>query len=743
MQAALAQTNLNSSATLIVAIVVLVLALALMAFLFLRSNVRRREREERVRNRLLEMEREAQFASAADRVRHLRQPAGILTELAGLLREYIPIQVLAVYAGRAGGANLSDVTRETDPKESLPPRQIELPALIPAPLEQRARPAVTRLAAFVREASQSGGQEPGSATGQPMDERTSIAEPDQRLSDRIDEQPTNSIGEDALLLPWHGPFEWNGLIVAAIRPGFAVAVLEPYREAIARLTDRLAVALEFERCDSTVEASEERAARTTGFSRALISCLEDKSPLDAIVRQVTNLVGSDSAALWRIDESTSMIRMVAAHGLKSPEFLPLPLGQGLTGSAAQNGEALAIENAPLDPRCIFPREARESGVVSYLGAPLASNGETLGVIEAHCSSRRSWTEGDKRSLESAAAVIAELLKSTDSRGNRLRVESAYLGLSESLQRLRSTEEVKEAVVEVLGHALGASRVLVVEFTDEGGSEPVKHEYRQPYAKSAAGVVFDGLIAALGGPDATRTATIAESTGQSLMGPETAADLEVVSEMALPIRIDGKSRGIIYVHQCDRVRDWEAQEVEFAERVASQLSLSLSNLQLLERALRDAQDREQSGDASARIKELEHKLEGLERTLEQSRISEEQTKTSLGEATALEAHARGEVTDLRNHLEGVQQEHRQVQSSAQQLLEINKLKSEFIVSAGREIEASLQSVLGLSELLERGSYGNLTGEQLEAVRGIYGWARRIKSDVDSLIDYGSTRSRRLE
>jgi len=47
------------------------------------------------------------------------------------------------------------------------------------------------------------------------------------------------------------------------------------------------------------------------------------------------------------------------------------------------------------------------------------------------------------------------------------------------------------------------------------------------------------------------------------------------------------------------------------------------------------------------------------------------------------------------------------------------------------------------LLERGSYGNLTNEQREAVHGIYGWARRIKSDIDWLVEYGSARSRRLE
>src|SRR5207253_3867752 len=113
-----------------------------------------------------------------------------------------------------------------------------------------------------------------------------------------------------------------------------------------------------------------------------------------------------------------------------------------------------------------------------------------------------------------------------------------------------------------------------------------------------------------------------------------------------------------------------------------------------------------------------------------------------------ARAEADVTrrteaETRKQLEASVEAQKQARGSAQQLLEINRLKSEFIVNAGHEIEASLQSVLGLAELLENGSYGSLTSDQREAVRGIYAWARRIKSDVDWLVEYGSTRSRRLE
>lgn len=912
MPADLVQTSFNGTATIVIAIVVLLLAVALLAFLFVRSAAQRRERESRVRQRLLEMESEAQFASAAGLVPISRRPAEVAANIAGLIREYLSIRVLAVYAGHETEAILSKVNVESG--ASAQSLSMSLPASVPTSLlTEHAWPFVVRLDTIApkRPASTSVVEELAfNKSGQPIEESPAdrllespteipventegpaentaesplmsaaegaTAEPGEQRQKQpgiANEDSNTRRDQEVLLLPWHGPFQWNGLIVTAVSPGLTVDALDPYREPLARLTDRLAVALEFEVGDAAIEAFDERASRTTEFSRSLVSCLEEAAPLDAIVREVTRLIGGDSGALWRVDEGSGMVRMVAAHGLSSHEFLPLPVGQGIAGSVALDGETLALEEAPADPRCIFPREARESGIIGYLGAALTADTRTLGVIEVHSASPRSWSESDRRALESSAIVIAELVKSTDSRGNRLRVESAYLGLSEALQRLSAPEEVEEAVVEVLGHALGASRAIVVEFKEGGQSAPVTQEYRQPYAKSALGATFgESLVARVTSSVGSQPLTTDGSIESSLMGAEKAAELDVMSELAVPVRVDGKTRAIVYVHQCDRVREWEPDEIEFAERVACQLSLSLSNLQSREAVLSEAKqardearraseasrraeamlaglpemvigvDREgkvnffntaasemrgltpndlgrpaealtndenpiwkqiavcesvtrfdtemkttsavngdatpvsisaaplrnekgeitgrlivvsdlshvKAGAASQRIQELEKKLQDIEGVLTHSREMEKQARSMLAEASALEEKARAEADhsriaekETRYQLEKVREEHSQVQISAQQLLEINKLKSEFIVNAGHEIEASLQSVLGLAELLERGSYGELTAEQREAVHSLYGWGRRIKSDVDWLVEYGSTRSRRLE
>ena len=787
MSSALFQANLTNSTTIVIALVVMVMAIGLMLLLFARSSMQKREREGRVRERMVEMERESQFSAAADLVPIARNPGTVAIQISQLLREYLSIDVLAVYAGRASDASFPDVL-------ALPDRETGLPASLPASvLSGHTRPGMIRLSAIsgqrpldaspAEEQPADRTEEPQSLPAEGPEETSSgavtVEQPaveqgefaaEQNLdTELIEANPTTSPidaqvpmvqrPDTVAVLPWQGPFGWIGLIVAAAPHGIALGLFDPYREPLGRLTDKLAVGLDLQRSDLFNEAAEQRSARTTNFSRFLISSLEQASPMEAIVRELSGLLGSDSAALWRVDETSGMIRMAASYGLTSTEFLPLPIGQGLAGNVAHTGQVLAIEDAPGDPRCIFPREARESGIISYLGAPLSSDGRPLGVIEVHSAERRSWTEDDQRTLQLAASVIAEVIKTTDSRGNRIRVESAYLGLSESLQRLRSADEVKEAVVEVLGHALAASRVVIVELNDLDQPQPARQEYRQQAVKSALGTVFgNGLLTGVAASESGQPIAIARSQERSLAGVETAAELNMLSELAAPIRVEGKTRAIVYVHQCDRVRDWEPEEVEFAERVVRQLSLSLSNLSSLHSAFSEARrardDAQRAGEinreAPARIQELEEKLAGIERALYQSRSVEAEARGMLEKTSVLEATARAEADALRRsegevkqQLELLQGEHRQAQGSAQQLLEINRLKSEFIVNAGHEMEASLQSVLGLAELLERGSYGNLTAEQREAVHAIYGSARRLKSDIDWLIEYGSSRSRRLE
>jgi GAF domain-containing protein len=737
-----------------------VIVLIALVFLFMRSRRGNSQSEEKIRSELFEMERENQFAAAADQMPYLKDAGAAASETAILFREYLSMPVLAIYAGREGEPERSNILPEESDKTGRQTDPLLLKAMpdsIPsASLSSYWGPQIVRLTAFTGDRSIAPTGEPPVIEQAVDADRVPITAPlDAPEHDEagLQNQP---LDYDVIVFPWRGPFDWNGLITARPLVQVNQELFARLREPLARVSDRLALSLQFQQERAQMSALDERSSRSLDFSHALIASLEDPSPLASIAREVARLVGASSSALWRIEQGTSMVRMVAAYGLKSAEFLPLPLGQGLAGSVAQSGEPLSLEDAPSDPRCIFPREARESGIGSYLGVPVVSDGKAVGVIEAHTAQPRLWSESDLRSLKFAALMIAEIIRNTEARGNRLRVESAYLGLSEALQRLRSPGDVMEAAIEVLGHALGVSRAVVVEFDDKTQTAPVRLEYHAADVKPALGATFTAEMAGrLAASSDGEPLAITDSRKQSLVGAEKAAELELLSELAVPVRVEGKTRAVLYLHQCDRVREWQRDEIEFADRVARQLSLSLSNVNSLEIAAREAQSaREEAsragGDATTRLVELQQKFAELERATTEARAAESQARAMLAKASAAEAKARAETevvrrseSELRQERERLRENYSRVEASAQQLLEINRLKSEFIVNAGREIEGALQPVLGLSELLERGTYGQINNDQREAVRGIYASAKRIKSDVDWLIDYGSTRSRRLE
>jgi GAF domain-containing protein len=750
------QNLLRNPYAIAIALIVLIILFAIVVWLLMRSRRGGGTSEEQVRAELVEMEREHQFVAATEQMPFARDAATVAQEAAQLLREYVSLPVLAIYAGREPDERLSNILpQEGDAGRQTSAFKTALPASLNANvLGNFWKPQQTKLGFFTGELAA------GSFVTGPLVKEQAAAESAREGEPAVDEPATAQASEtaslDTVVFPWRAAYDWTGLILAQATPPPTPEALQRLREPVARLADRLAVALEFERERGELFALDERASRSAIFSRAVIACLDDPSPLASIAREVAQLVGSDSAALWRVEPGAAMVRMVAAYGLKSAEFLPLPIGQGLAGTIAQSGEPLMLEDAPADPHCIFPREARESGIVAYLGVPVTSDEHALGVVEAHAPQPRRWSEADLRTLRTAASIIAEILKSTDQRGNHLRVETAYLGLSEALQRLRTPDEVMEAVVEVLGHALGVSRVLIVPLNDKGEALPARHEFVAQGMKAAAGASFAS-------PELTRLAALADaepvaiddSRQSSPMGSERAAELQVMSEMMVPVRIEGATRALLYLHQCDRPRQWQRDEIEFADRVARQLALSLTNVHMLDRALREVKAaREEAqragGQTTGRIRELEQKLADMERALNDVRAADQQSRALLAKASAAEAKARAEAevirhaeNDARQERDRLKQEVARVESSAQQLLDINRLKSEFIVNAGHEIEGSLHSVLGLAELLERGNYGPLTPEQHEAVRGIYASARRIKNDVDWLIEYGGARSRRLE
>ncbi|HEY7546426.1 MAG TPA: GAF domain-containing protein, partial [Blastocatellia bacterium] len=557
----------NSTYQIVVAAVGVIL-IGILAFVIIRLLRRRRENREQIHSELIVMEREAQMQSAVEQAQYQKTGEDGARQMAAIFRDYLSMPVAAIYVGREGEPQLTSIFSEQPSTAQLFGAQASMPQTIPATfVASFARPQITTPAALFGARQQPALQTAGRAEG-------SMVGP-----------ATTADAHPVAVISWRAAFGWQGVTIARTQGEINNEQLAQFHESITRLANKLAVALELDRL-SMKDTRSERAAQ---LARALLAA--DTANLhDTIVREVAALLQSDSAALWMVDRHAGIVKMVAQHGLQASEFLPLPIGQGFAGNIVQQGEILAIDNAPEDPRCLFPREAVESGIYSYLGAPIISDGNAIGALEVHSPNPREWTEEDAQSLETAASMIAQSLKSPQPQSASLKAENAYFGLSESLQRLRSRDELLEAAVEVLGHALGVSRAIALTLTEAGQAEPVRFEYKDEGARSAVGAAFANevtlkLLSVTQGGDPV---TIADSRSGSLMGAEMANALQVLSEMVIPLKVENQTRAFIYLHQCDREKQWAEDEAEFAARVGRQLSLSLTNLRALMRASGEAQ-----------------------------------------------------------------------------------------------------------------------------------------------------------
>ena len=233
-----AQGFFSDPVTMAIVVFVAIVLIALVVFLILRSRRGKSHSEEQIRSELLGMEREHQFTAATEQMPYMKDSGAAASETAMLFREYLSMPVLAIYAGREGEPERYNIL----PKDSdSTGRQTDslllksMPGSINSSLSSSYwGPQAVKLSTFTGDLSIGQTGEPA-AIKQPDDpDRTPITAPLDMDIQRNETAPQNqSLDYDIVVLPWRGPFDWNGLIAA--RP---LEVVNP--DLFARLRDPLA-----------------------------------------------------------------------------------------------------------------------------------------------------------------------------------------------------------------------------------------------------------------------------------------------------------------------------------------------------------------------------------------------------------------------------------------------------------------------------------------------------------------------
>merc|ERR1711935_256199 len=84
-----------------------------------------------------------------------------------------------------------------------------------------------------------------------------------------------------------------------------------------------------------------------GAVKAINNDIRPEHVADSIIQETCKLLHCDRATLYFVDHEAKELMLVVAKGMKN---IRIPIGTGIAGSVAKNGQTLNIPDAYLDDR---------------------------------------------------------------------------------------------------------------------------------------------------------------------------------------------------------------------------------------------------------------------------------------------------------------------------------------------------------------------------------------------------------
>ena len=219
------------------------------------------------------------------------------------------------------------------------------------------------------------------------------------------------------------------------------------------------IALDNSKAYETINEAErtvrERAAELLSINRitqALTSQLDKDRLIELVGDQIRDLFRAPIAYVALLDRSTMMVNFPYQFG---QDVQSVPFGTGLTSQIIRTGEPLLI-NENMDQnreRLGIPQLGRRSA--SYLGVPIHSGGEAIGVISVQSTDQEGrFTEADERLLSTIASAVGVAIYNAklfeEARLARQAAEEADAAKSSFLSTV--SHELRTPLTSVLGFA---------------------------------------------------------------------------------------------------------------------------------------------------------------------------------------------------------------------------------------------------------------------------------------------------
>jgi PAS domain S-box-containing protein len=358
------------------------------------------------------------------------------------------------------------------------------------------------------------------------------------------------------------------------------------------LAQQVALSLENVRL---VQATQVRAGQLQALNTAaasLTSSLRSDQLVNTLLDQLPPILPYDTATLWLREKDR--LSVASARGFSDAEQR-LGLSVSVTDSAlfkemAQTGQPILVNDVREDSR-FLPVEAPR---LSWLGIPLVSKGELVGVIavekwQAHYYTREQMQVGLTFASQSAVSLDnARLYEDSVSRATELDQRSQRLAtlnrFSSALNGLLDVDQILNLTADELFKGLGLKRTSVVAFERSKSiwkySNP-RTRFKLPRELPPT-PIFNRLRESLGifNTDDARSEPDLASLNE-MLGDEPGALL------VLPLTSGSELVGLIFTQMTGSSR-FTMNEVELARTLSNQASIALQNARLYQTTVRTAE-----------------------------------------------------------------------------------------------------------------------------------------------------------
>jgi sigma-B regulation protein RsbU (phosphoserine phosphatase) len=298
-----------------------------------------------------------------------------------------------------------------------------------------------------------------------------------------------------------------------------------------------------------------------------------------------------------VDDSGTYLthRFAIGYPAGLAENLRIPVGQGITGTAAATGKPVRVRDVSQDPRYISAIDS----VKSELAVPLMFRGKCVGVLDVQSGQLDYFTDDQQQIVTLLASRLAVAIENARL-FQKVRAQAETLlvlnDISREISSILDVEELLRRAAELVKRVIDY-QIISLMLYDETQKVfrhrlDVKHGQRvQGKLRAAATEGIVGAAATLREPVLVRDVTT--DPRYLMVNPETR------SELAIPLIYKGKVTGVLDL-ESPQLNYFTEEHVQTLTILAANLAVSLENARLYEQVARDEARMERDLQAAKRI-----------------------------------------------------------------------------------------------------------------------------------------------